>query len=51
VWVGEVDGDPGVDRQLGVLSEFLAAVPGQRLPQLPTLPIDGTAPISASRSP
>jgi hypothetical protein len=32
--VGEVDGNAGVDRQLGVLGEFLTAVPGQRATQL-----------------
>src|ERR671919_623790 len=34
VWVGEVDGETGVDFELGVLGEFFAAVPGQRAAQL-----------------
>jgi hypothetical protein len=32
--VGEVDGQPGLDGELGVRGQFLAAVPGQRPTQL-----------------
>lgn len=34
VWVGEADGVAGVDRQPGVLSQFLAAFPSERPTQL-----------------
>jgi len=33
--------DPGVDTELGVLSHFLALIPGQRLPQVFGESLDG----------